>query len=509
MPAILQGKLIRWILHPLSRITERIPHAVWDTVFSLCILVFILMHFANLSGLYTGRFFFMFLIGCFLFGVMILAGLTPGLKPVRFPPFLIVCWLGVAVFMLLTGLFVETNALAGAILWLAVLPVFYIVWSPVDFDRLATLTIRGVLCSYLVFVVVSVFFYPVNSASYSSFFANRNSTGMYLTAVFTCLLLCIFSRTSWSWRTIPSALALGFAAATIYYTGCRTAIVASFFCFLSTALIQLYIYKRNWRRVFLCQLLPIIAAVIFLQPVAIRLYQGGYRLTSLVQTIGQQQTPDTPVPPPDASAQPPDASAQPPDTSAQPPDTSAQPPDAPAQPPDTPAQPPEPSASDVLDEIKNYTSNRLGGTGKILDDSTEARVMLWTIHLREAGLLGNPSDKVLYRPNGRIEGRSAHFTIIQFAYDYGALSGVSLLLFNIFAGLLSIRFALKRRNLKYALFPYAIAIAFGAESVMEAIGNPMIDSLSLLYFLSLTPLMAMPPDSIPAGMPKPARKESV
>lgn len=86
---------------------------------------------------------------------------------------------------------------------------------------------------------------------------------------------------------------------------------------------------------------------------------------------------------------------------------------------------------------------------------------------------------------------SSHFTIIQFAYQYGALAGVFFLLLNILAGLSSIRFAVLRKDIKYRLAPLAVAVAFGATSVMEAISNPL-DGLSLLYYLSLTSLIAVP-----------------
>lgn len=463
MPVALQKKLIQWIFCPISRVSEKIPYPIREIAFSLSVLGIILLSFARGSGFYNGRYLLQYLVAwCFL-GIMILAGLSPNLKPHHFSPLLSVFWLGVSLFMLLTGILVETNALAGAITWLGMFPVFYIVWGNTDFDWLVSLTLRGVFLSFLVFATVSILFYPMNSINYASFFTNRNGTGQYLAAVFVCLLEYILSRKSHSFFSIAAIIALGFVSATIYYTSSRTAIVASAFCFFCAALFQLYIHKKNWQRILLYQLIPIIAAVVVSQPLAIHIYQGGYQLASLFQTIGQQQMQNTSIRPSDTQA-----------------------------PSDTPAQPSEPSAHEVLDEMKEYTSNRLGGVKQVMDESTAERIMLWRIHLREVGFLGNPSDKTLYRPDGKVESRSAHFTIIQFAYDYGAISGICFLLVNLLAGLASIRFALRRRELRYCLFPFAVAIVFGSESVMEAIGRPMIDSLSFLYFLSLTPLAIVP-----------------
>lgn len=462
MPIVLQEELIQWILRPLSRVTEQIPRIVRNAAVSLCIAGIIFMQFAVGSGLYTGRYLFQFAIACCLWGIVILAGLTPEIRPVRFSPVLTVCWLGVAAFMLTTGILVETDSLSGAITWLVVLPVLYLTWSGLGFDRFLPLVIRGVMISFLFFTVVSVFFYPIYGINYASFYTNRNGTGLYLTAVFVCLLCYIFTQERYSRRMLAADAAIGFAAATIYYTNCRTAIFAAAVCFLFASVLQFITHKKEWRQVVLFQLLPVIAAVILLLPTSVYLYYGGYRFSSAVQTVlAPTDTPDAP---------------------------------------DVPA----PSTFEVLEMMNDYNTARFstegtrpheedfGPVGNALNHITAGRVQVWAIYLREVHLLGHRSGTVLYDATGKELNLYAHCAIIQFAYNYGALAGVFFLLLNILAGLSSIRFAVVRQDVKYRLAPFVIAIAFGAVSVMESTVDFSTDSVSMLYFLSLAPLITVP-----------------
>lgn len=457
MPIILQEKLVQWILRPLSRITERIPPIIRDTCVSLSVAVMIFMYFANRAGIYAGHPRVLFAVGCLMFGIMIFCGLTPDLKPVRFSRPLTACWLTLILSMLLTSMMVNIFVLLDVITFLVVLPVTYLVWSGPGFDRLFPLAFRGVMISFFFFTVVSVFFYPINGINYASFFSNRNGTGVYLTGVFVCLLCFRLTHARYSFREFVADVVIGFTVATIYYTNCRTAFVAVAACFLTVGTLQLLTQRKAWRRVLLCQLFPITAVIIFMIPFAVYLYHGGYRLSCAVQTVFVSISPDTPDTPP---------------------------------------------VSDILKDIMDYNEGRfrtefigtedLSPTGSAINSLTKGRVDLWYIHLREVGILGNRSDKILYNSSGEVEARNSHCAIIQYAYQYGALAGISYLLLNILAGLSSIRFAATRQDIKYRLAPFAIAISFGAESVMEWIGLPMGDNLSLMYFLSLAPLVIAP-----------------
>lgn len=448
--------MIQLVLEPLSHVVEKVPRYIRNVVFSLCILTIVLLEFARYSGLYSGRFLYQYAVVYLVFGVMILAVLVPGLKPVHFSLPITVCWLVISVFMVLTGIFVEIDALAEAIVWIAILPVFYLVLSGSGFDRAVSPIICGILLSFLVFSVISIFFFPITKINYASFFLNRNRTGVYCATVFTCLTGYLFATHKCSLRTLLADVLLGFTAATIYYTNCRAAIFATGLSFILSCLLQLYIYRKTWQTVLLHQVLPAVAAIILLMPTAIYIYQGGYQLKASIQAATSAPEPPSPS-----------EEVIPPETV------------SPATPPST-----------VLDEMKDYNERRFTTTEPNLNYYTSGRVALWRIHLREVGLLGNSSEKVLYKEqSNEVESRSSHFTIIQYAYSFGAPAGIAFLILNILAGLASIRYAIERRELIYALWPFTIAIAYGGESVMEALISPVISSLTLLYFLSLAPLV--------------------
>lgn len=488
MPIVLQEKLIQWVLRPLSRVVERVPRRILDAALSLSVLGIVLMQFARYSGLYTGRYLYQYVIAYVLLGVIILTGLTPELKPVRFSPALTVCWLGVSVFMVLSGVLVRSDALAETVLWLGAFPVLYLVWGDRGLDRLVPPVIRGVLLSFLVFSVASIFFFPIDSVNYGSFFLNRNGTSIYLVGVFVCVYSYILSTEKYSLRLFLADLLLGFTAATIYYTNCRTGILAAALCFVLTGLLQLWLRRNDWRRVMLHNLLPAAAAIVLLLPSAIYIYHEGYHLKTSIETA-LTAPPVEPAPVEPAPAEP--APVEPAPVEPAPVEP------APVEPP--PVEPP----SVVLDTMKDYTESRLDGTNKTLNAYTAGRAELWRIHLEKVSLLGNSADTVLYKATGEVEDRSAHFTIIEYAYQFGALAGLFFLALNILAGLASIRYTAERPSEKYVLFPFAVAIAYGANSVMETLLSPVVSLLCLLYFLSLTPLVSRP---LPGAPEKPGSK---
>ncbi len=482
MPVILQEKLIQWILRPLSTVTVKAPRRVRESAISLSVLGIILMEFARAGGFFTGRFLYQYAAAYVLLGVIILAGLTPELKPARFSPALTVCWLAVSAFMVLSGVFVRSDALAEAILWLAVFPVLYLVWGGRGLDHLVPPVIRGVLVSFLIFTVVSAFFFPIDSVNYGSFFLNRNGTSIYLVGVFVCVYAYIMSAEKYSPRVFAADLLLGFTAATIYYTNCRTGMLAAALCFVLSGLLQLWLRRKDWRRVLLCRLLPAIAAVVFLLPSAIYIYHGGYQLKTSIQTAM------TAPPPEPAPVEPAPEEPAPVEPAPEEPAPAEPAPVEPAPVEPAPVEPP----SVVLDTMKDYNGQRFDATEKTLNAYTAGRAELWRIHLEKVGLLGNSPDTVLYKATGEVEGRSAHFTIIEYAYQFGALAGLFFLALNILAGLASIRYATEKRAEAYSLFPFAVAVAYGANSVMETLISPATTGLCLLYFLSLAPLISRP-----------------
>lgn len=453
MPASIQKSLIQWLLEPCAHLTDKIPEVFWGTMFSISVLGISIMTFVQEAGLYTGRFLYLYLLEYFFIAIMILAGLKPNLTPVRFSLPLSICWFGITLFMLLTGVFVrDIDALLTGLPWLIVFPVFYLVWGNQGFDRLAPLFLRGALLSFAVCAAVSVFFYPINTIAYQSFFHNRNSASLFCVFAFVCIWSCILTAKRFSLRVLGLDLALGFSAAFIYYTSSRTGQITASLCFVTSSLLLLFIRRKDWKRVLLCQLLPALAAILLLLPNAIYIFHGGYELKSAIQV--QLSRPD---------------------------DTLSAP---------TPTPAPEAPFS-VFKTIKDYNKKHFDTGEKDLDGYTAGRVELWRIHLREVGLLGNRTDKVLYDAQGKVESRNSHLTVLEFAYRFGAPAGILYLAFNILSGLAAIRYAIKRTNEKFSFLPLAAVFAYGANSTMEVLLSSTPSSLFLLYLVSQTPLLCV------------------
>lgn len=457
MPASIQNALIRWILDPCARLTNKAPEIFWETAFSISVLGITLMTFVQEAGLYTGRFLYPYLLEYLFIAIMILAGLKSNLKPVRFSLPLSICWFGITLFMLLTGVFVrDIDALLTGLPWLVVFPLFYLVWGNRGFDKLAPLFLKGAFLSSAVCAVVSIFFYPINTIAYQSFFHNRNSTSIFCVFAFVCIWGCILTVKRFSLRLLALDLALGFFAAFIYYTNSRTGQITVTLCFAASGLLLLFIRRKDWKRVVLCQFLPALAAIILLLPSTIYIFHGGYELKTAIQTQLSR---------PDGST------------------------DEPASKPDAP--------SSVLETMKNYNEQHFDTSEKDLDGYTAGRVELWRIHFQEVGLLGNRADKVLYDAAGEVENRNSHLTILEFAYRFGALAGILYLLFNILSGLSAIRYAVKHPDETFSLFPFLIAVAYGANSMMEVLLAASPSNLFLLYLLSQTPLLTKGKDDCP------------
>lgn len=453
MPASIQKSLIQWLLEPCARLTDKIPEVFWDVMFSISVLGIAIMMFVSEAGLYTGRYLYLYLLEYFFIAIMILAGLKPNLTPVRFSLPLSICWFGITLFMLLTGVFVrDIDALLTGLPWLIVFPVFYLVWGNQKFDRLAQLFLRGALLSFAVCAAVSVFFYPINTIAYQSFFHNRNSTSLFCVFAFVCIWSYILAAKRFSLRVLGLDLALGFSAAFIYYTNSRTGQITAGLCFVTSSLLLLFIRRKDWKRALLCQLLPALAAIVLLLPNAIYVFHDGYELKTTIQA--QLSLSD----------------------------------DTPSKP--SPALIPE-DPSSIREKISDYNKQRFDTGEKDLDGYTAGRVELWHIHLREVGLLGNRTDKVLYNAQGEVENRNSHFTVLEFAYCFGAPAGILFLIFNILSGLGAIYYAVKYPNNKYHLFPFIAVITYDANSTMEVLLSSTPSNLFLLYLVVQTPILML------------------
>lgn len=441
----LQVLLIRWILEPLYRIKRHIPESVWRAVISLSTLGIVLFQFVNASGR-SPRYLYVFTPFCLFLGLMILAGLSEGMKPISFSPVLLVCWGGVTLFMLISGIFVDSNVLADAALWLVAFPVFYIVWGNRRFSGFIKPLISGVYLSFAVFFLICLHSYPIDNATYSSFFLNVNGLAMYVTAVSVSAVVDILSQEKFSARIILADVILGLSVSISYYTASRAGQAA--LAISGCAAVVLFLIARReklWKSILYYILPAVLALAILIPNTAIVINVVNEAVVKIESTWKKDDQPQVIKDPNSVPME----------------------------------------KEEAWDAIHRYNEERKKqGEGQGFDAFSTGRLELWEMYLNEVGILGNSSANELYNSAGQLEQRSAHNTLIQMAYEFGILAAVFFLAFNIVSGIKAVVYAFKNRAMDYSIFPMTVALAYGAYYMVEKIMYPAISLLLLLYLVS-------------------------
>lgn len=442
----MQMLLIRWILDPIYSIKKRIPEKVWSAVTTLSLLGMILIQFVYHS-VSVSRYLLVFAPFCLFLGLIILAGLSENMKPVAFSKPLMISWGGVTLFMLITGLAVDHSVLADTILWLVAFPVLFIVWGNYDFKRLMRSITNAVYLSFAICMVFSIIDHPVGSTRYYAIFSSVNALSMYATAVFVVAVADLFSQKKFGVRVVILDLVMGMCVALAVYSTSRAGQVAIAVSGIGSAVIFLASRREKLWKAVLCYILPAVLAIWIMIPNGVYLINWGHEAVEQVQSVWQTEE---------------------------------------EQEAEKKADKDPEDAWTSLQKINKKRRNQ--GSNEGLDAFSTGRVALWKIYLKEVGLMGNPSDKVLYDDNGNEVLKSAHNTLIQMAYEFGILAAVCYLVFNITSGVKALRYGYQKRGLDGSLFPLAIALAYGAYYLIEKVMYPVTMVLMLQYLLSQVPL---------------------
>ena len=83
--------------------------------------------------------------------------------------------------------------------------------------------------------------------------------------------------------------------------------------------------------------------------------------------------------------------------------------------------------------------------------------------------------------------------ILQIAYESGVFAGVFYFLVNLLSGILTIWFAWKFRNEKYAVLPLVVTVVFGVGSLLSASSLAMGYLITFYYYCMLFPVMVCQP----------------
>lgn len=450
----LQKYLIQFILAPLAKLKTRLPEKFWSVMVALSSLGIILMQFAISAGL-VKRYMLGFLPFCLFLGIIILAGLTKEMKPVAFSPAMLICWFGLALAILATGVLVNHDCLGEAMLWLAAYPVLYLVWCNRPFKELAKPVIDSVYLSFLVMVLLLMWKSPIEGINFKGFFVNSNGLAMYCTAVFVTVLADLMSQERFSARVVLMDIVAGMAVSVSYCTNsraCQYVMIAVSAC---AGILFLVMRRKQLLKAVLCFVLPLVLAIVLLFSNSVTFINSGAKMIAKVE---KQLTKPTVVQNNNNT------------------NTNNETAVAPAE------------KEDPFEAIRerNELRQTQGDTG----DFTTGRTELWGIYLAAVKPLGNAAEHTLYYANGKEVIKSAHNTLIQMAYEYGGIAALFFLALNLLSGIRAAIYAIKNRGLDYSAFPVMIALCYGGYYLVEKILYPSQCLMLLLYLLSQVAVFA-------------------
>lgn len=450
----MQILLIKYLLTPLALIKEKLPERVWKILASLSVFGICLTQFAYGTGLIS-RYLIACVLFCLCFGVFILSGLSSDTKPVRFSWPMLICWFGVALMTLITGVLVEPNRLGIALIWLVAFPVYFIAWRHRTAEELAKPIINGAYLSFAVLLLISIFRFPIQGGQYMSFYSNQNALALYSTAVYILALIDALSQKKFGARMLLVYAVLGMAAALIMYTNARGGQISAavgtavaFICVLCSK-------KKRRMMTLVCSFLPVVLSIVVFVSSGVYIFKFGYELPTRIEAMLSASEVTEPT----------------------------------VMPTEEPTVPPTINAGTVIDSIINTQEIRQDKVNGGLSEFTSGRIGLWKIYFAELGLLGNPSDKVLYNGDGEPLNLSSHMALLQMAYDNGILSALFFFLLNIISGLKAVAYAFKGKAEAYTLLPVVVAVTYGAYYLVEASISPVIILLVFIYLMSQTLLV--------------------
>lgn len=460
-----QKLLIQYLLDPLAKMTSRIPQKAKDAGFVAFFLCIILLYMGRGAALLNFRYLIFFALGCLSLGGMILCSLPAQVKPVVFRKPLLLIWLGIGAFTLLSAFLYNSDYLPESLLFLVAYPIIFIVWNQGNRAKLFKQLFCGIEISFWLYLLVCLLFYPVEDVRYSGMFTNVNGTAGYLALVAVCLLADCLDFKKITADKIRKLIAFGICTALLLYTGSRTGILELVVVAVGAAVVSFFRLCRRGKVYLLRNALLIVASVFLFFHTTMYGLQYGYRAKTEVVTSIQGIISPTPN---DGNDDPllPDSSQQ---------------------------TRPEDSADLIND--------RFDTDGKNLSQFSTGRIQIWKGYAAQLNLFGHPDSGTVSFFVGDTEKiyHTTHMTILQIAYENGIIAGALYLLFNLTAGIYSLIHALRHKNDPYAIVPLLISLAYGVYSLLANTVSSFWYICTLMYYLAQSPIMVKSQVSLEAG----------
>jgi len=474
MPIVIQNILISLFLRPISKLTNKFSEKIKNIIFIVGFNCLVLMQFADSSAAINVRFLVLFVMACIFFFLMILSGLNTDIKAVKFNIPLSICWYSMALFMLLSSIFVSFDYIAHFIVWAIVFPVIFIVWGNNDHLRLIKLIITSIEISFVLFLIISFFLFDFRTNEYKAFFMNQNSNAAYAVPVLLCSIVHILSEKNSIKKILFPCFIAGASFANLLYSSSRASMLSAFGALLVTVVVYVILKFKELKNIILFKFVPIALSLVVLFTILPTIFNLGYSSmpfmhnTKLHQTIKLNRAEIEGV---ELSKEELESDEYDPFLNNQQENSSQ--------------DNKKPATNDGV--INNIVDN-FDMSGGVTEFSN-GRIGLWKLYAKELSFLGNPTDKVLINVFGEEEDRESHLTPLQFSYEFGFLTGIFFLIFNAISGILTLMYAIKNKDKEYSLFPLTIALGYVALSLFEVMMSPITRIIVTVYLLSQAIIM--------------------
>lgn len=469
----MQKMLIRYVLEPFACFMDRFQPKTKDRVFVISCLLIIFQYFLKGAGLVQYRYLIFYGIDCMLLGLMILCSLKPGIQPLKFRKTLAVSWFGVGLLMLQSGLRNNVDYLPEAVLFLIAYPVAFLVWNNNDVGKIMKLLVQSMKLSFLVFLVMSFLFYPMEEIRYSGLFTNVNGASGYLALVFTCLIVEVISERKVTARHVGNLVLTGVCTALLFYTNSRTGELEILVAAVAACGMYWIAHRKEGKKYFYRNVALICFSILIFFNVTIYVFQSNKvlgavmgEIQSSIQAVSTQATDDG------------EWLAESTET--------------------------EPEGNRTGQTIlkpsdsKEVNDQRTSADGKTALEISTGRTAIWVGYLQQLNLFGHADSGTVVIQYGGAERvyHTTHMTILQIAYESGAIAGILYLLFNITAGVCSIVYVVRSRDDPYAMLPLLIAVAYGVHSLLASTGTSFWYMSAFYYYLVQFPVIAHIPDRV-------------
>ncbi len=449
----LQETLIRYVLDPVGKLVGRLPEKARRAGFFGGGAVLFFLFFLNASSYVFPRYILLFAGGCLALGVMILCSMPASFHCLKLDRLLGGCWFGAGAFMLISGFLYNSDNLSDAIMFLMLYPLAWFVWCQKPFSEVFHLLSRLCIASFEGFLVISILFFPMRQAQYPGLIDNVNEAAAYLALVFACLLVEVLETQRHGLVYWKNLALIGVSATLVFYTNSRTGQLACILVLLIVSSLYLYNNRTKWKTGLLRHILPVVVSFMLFLPTTVYIFQGVHWASrQIVQTIAEQIHIKSPSIP----------SGE------------------------------EQVNEDDLHGIQGFIEKNEGktsGDGKDLDQISTGRLSIWEEFARHVRPFGTDEKVSFYVQSRDAYYVTAHNTPLEYAVYSGAFCGILYFLFNILAGLKSLRFAVRESKKKYNLLPIAVTMAFGVCSMLGSLKTPFAYMLATYYFFVQAPLM--------------------